>query len=388
MKKILIVHHPGNAFSNPTLQAFIQYALTHSMEIDIRCRDSMSPKPNFENLAWLKYGNMIGLLKKCFLKTRSVRVVIWLTNFFEALFVFKKKYDLIVGIDREGLIDAGNYAIFLNTPYVFFSFEILFSDEIGLHKKQLEKKFSKNAKLWMVQDEERANCLVEENNLRLDNCFICPIASAGPGKLNQFRLRDALGIDEGKKVAIMIGSLSEWSMSLEIISSAAEWPEGWVLIVHERYGRANQIVKDRFGTEYLESRIFCSNLNTASLDDMGSILAGVDAGLAFYNPIYTTPYNGKNLQYLGLSSGKIATYLRYGIPVITNHIGKYADIIKRYRLGIVLEDTDQLGLVLANMNKTEYTEACQEYFLKKLDANLYMPSLFNQLAAVTRAKGR
>jgi len=295
------------------------------------------------------------------------------------LFVFKKKYDLIVGIDREGLIDAGHYSLFLRIPYVFFSFEIMFSDEVGFNKKQLEKKYSKNVNFWMVQDEVRANCLVEENKLSLDNCFICPVASAGPGEYNQFRLRDTLGIDSKKKVAIMIGSLSEWSMSYEIITSVEKWPEDWVLIVHERYGRANQIVKDRIGAKYLGTRIVCSNLNTASLDDMGTILAGVEAGLAFYNPVYTTPYNGKNLKYLGLSSGKIATYLRYGIPVFTNHIGEYADIIQSYKLGVVLEDPDQLGSVLQNMSRTEYSEACRQYFLDNLDANLYMASLCKKI---------
>ena len=383
MKKILIVHHPGNAFSNPTLESFIQHALSNSMEIDIRCRNSMAPKPDMGNLVWLKYGKIIGMLKKYFLKIRSARIVIWLTNLYEAVFIFRKKYDLIVGIDREGLIDAGHYAFFSNTPYVFFSFEILFADEIGRHRKQLEKKYAKNVDLWMVQDEVRARHLAEENNLSLDNCFICPVASAGQGELNQVRLRDKLGVDQGKKVAIMIGSLSSWSMSYEIIASVPTWPDDWVLIVHERYGRANQIVKDRIGTKYLGTRIVCSDLNTASLDDMGSILAGVEAGLAFYHPVYTTPYNGKNIKYLGLSSGKIATYLRYGLPVITNRFGKYADIINTNQLGVVLDNPDQLGPALKDMTRAEYSAACRAYFSNNLDADIYMPSLFKKLAAIT-----
>ena len=260
----------------------------------------------------------------------------------------------------------------------------MFSDEIGNNKKRIEKEFSNNANLWLVQDEDRANCLVEENNLSLDNCFICPVASAGLGEFSKSRLRDTLDIEANKKVAIMIGSLSEWSMSHEIIKSVDKWPEDWVLIVHERYGRASQIIKDRMGKKYLGTRIFPSSFNSESLDDMGTILSGIDVGLAFYKPVYTTPYNGKNLKYLGLSSGKIATYLRYGIPILTNHIGKYADLIKKNKLGLVLENPGKIAFGLDNMSKSEYSDNCQKFFLKKLDANIYMPSLFNKLDRVSK----
>ena len=384
MKRILVVHHPGNAFSNPTLQSFIQYAIANSIEIDIRCRTSMALKPKIENLTWLKYGKIIKLLKKYFLKNLSVKTVIWIISLYEVLFVFKKQYDLIIGIDKEGLIDAGHYSAFLRIPYVYFSFEIMFSDEIGEDKKRIEKEFSKNVNLWLVQDEVRANCLVEENNLSLDNSFICPVASAGLGEFSKSRLRDRLDIDVKKKVAIMIGSLSDWSMSYEIIKSVEKWPEDWVLIVHERYGRAYQIIKDRIGAKYLGTRIVPSNFSSENLDDMGTILSGIEVGLAFYNPVYTTPYNGKNLKYLGLSSGKIATYLRYGIPILTNYIGKYADLIKKNKLGLVLENPEKIAFVLENMCKSEYSDNCQSFFLKNLDANIYMPLLLNKLDTVSR----
>ena len=125
-------------------------------------------------------------------------------------------------------------------------------------------------------------------------------------------------------------------------------------------------LKDKIREKLLGTRIVCSNFNTESFDDMGTILAGVDAGLAFYKPVYTTPYNGKNLKYVGLSSGKISTYLRYGIPILTNNIGKYADIIKTNKLGFVLEHPDKLGSVLEIFKTSEYTDRCKIYFLNIL----------------------
>ena len=379
MKRILIINHPGNAFSNPTLESFIQYALLNSVEVDIRCRSSIAQKPNIDGLNWRIYGKFTNLIKKYFLKEKSVKVLIGLTALCEALFVFKKKYDLIIGVDREGLIDAGLYSHFLKIPYVYFSFEILFFDEVGRNKKRLENKYSKNAELWLVQDKTRAKCLMAENNLKLNNCFICPIASSGLGKFTRHRLRDQLGIGQDKKVAIMIGSLSKWSMSDEIFKYMENWPEDWVLIVHERYGKARQKLSGKIDTKYLDTRIRFSDSGTASLDDMGTILAGIDAGIAFYKPQYTTPYDGKNIKNIGLSSGKIATYLRYGIPILTNEIGEYAYFIRNNKLGYVLENPFKIGAALGEINRSDYSERCKDFFLNNLDANIYIPLLFNKL---------
>lgn len=384
MKRILLVHHPGNAFNNPTLQSFIQYSISNSIKIDIRCKSSIVPKPEIKNLSWLQYGRIYSKVKNYYLKRKSSKTVIRMLALYEALFVFKKKYDLIIGVDREGLIDAGHYSKIFKVPYVYFSFEIMFADETGAHIKKLERQYSKDLSLWMVQDEIRANCLIEENNLSMSNCFLCPIASAGIGELNPSRLRDSLGINGKKKVAIFIGSLTDWSMADEIIQSVEKWPEDWVLIVHERYGRTSQILKEKVKEKLLGTRIVFSNSNTASLDDMGTILAGIDLGVAFYKPLYTSRYNGKNIKYLGLASGKIATYLRYGIPIITNNIGKYADIVKRNHLGIVLEDPKNIGSVLGNINKSEYSDNCNKYFMENLDANLYIPPLFNKLISIMK----
>ena len=382
MKRLLLVHHPGTAFTNPNLESFIQYALSQSIKIDIRCKASLAPKPSVRNLTWLEYGRFISNIKNYFLKKNTVKPIIWIVALYEVIFVFKKKYDLIIGVDREGLIDAGLYSHFLKIPYVYFSYEIMFSDEIGNSRKRLERKYSANVKLWMIQDETRAKCLVEENNLNLNDCFLLPIASAGTGEYSELRLRDALGIDESKKVAIMIGSLSEWSMSYDIIQSVNNWPEDWVLIIHERYGRTKQLLIDRIGSNLFGTRIVCSDAKAKSLDGMGSILAGIEVGLAFYRAVYTTPYNGKNIKYIGLSSGKIATYLRYGIPVLTNRIGQYADIIRNEKLGIVVESPHEIGSALAHLERSDYSGRCIQYFSDYLDANIFMPSLLNKLKEI------
>jgi hypothetical protein len=385
MKRILLVHHPGTAFNNPTLQAFIQYALERSVEVDVRCKNSRAPKPDVKHLTWQVYGPLVAKFKRWFLKQSSFDLAGRIVATLEAWFVLKRRYDLIIGVDREGIIDAGYYANILKIPFVYFSFEIMFADETGPRAKSPEKRSSRLADLWLVQDDDRARCLAEENGLHRQRRFLCPVASAGIGAVNRTRLRDRLGIGKEKKVAILIGSMTRWAMSDDIVRAAAGWPDNWVLIVHERYGRTRRLLAGQTGSAVRDGRIVLSDMNTACVDDMGTILAGVDVGLAFYNPVFTTPYNGKNIRHIGLSSGKIATYLRYGIPVLTNAIGAYADRIARYRLGRVVDHPNRIGAVLPGMDAADYTARCQAYFAQHLDADLFMPALFDRLAHIAGA---
>jgi hypothetical protein len=220
--------------------------------------------------------------------------------------------------------------------------------------------------LWIVQDEVRAQQLQFENVLQSSNKFLLPLASAGVGSAKAERLRDRLGIPEEKKVAIVIGSVYGWSMISQIIKSVVNWPEEWVLIVHERYGQTSELLSAEVAAveNLLNCKIFISNAATEMVDDMGSILAGVSVGLAFYEADLKKRYLGKNLVYLGLSSGKISTYLRYGVPVIINEIGIYAEETRLYRFGCVVELPEEIPNKLDEIDHEEYRINARNYFVK------------------------
>ena len=48
------------------------------------------------------------------------------------------------------------------------------------------------------------------------------------------------------------------------------------------------------------------------------LIDGADVGLAFYVPTGGSSFTGTNVGTIGLSSGKLAYYLRAGLPVIVN----------------------------------------------------------------------
>ncbi len=110
---------------------------------------------------------------------------------------------------------------------------------------------------------------------------------------------------------------------------------------------------------------------------MGSVLAGVSVGLAFYEPDFSGSYTGKNLNYLGFSSGKISTYLRYGVPVILNDIGLYAKEAEQFRLGCLVQWVDHIKHKLEKVSSEEYQNNARCYFSKNLDFNIYKKDILS-----------
>ncbi|MDY6868004.1 MAG: hypothetical protein SVT56_08880, partial [Chloroflexota bacterium] len=121
-------------------------------------------------------------------------------------------------------------------------------------------------------------------------------------------------------------------------------------------------------------------------DDMSMILSGIDAGLAFYRPDYSGPLTGDNLKYLGLASGKVSTYLRYGVPVVMNETGLYAEEVQRYKLGCVVCNIDKISEKLTEIKNNDYSQNAKSYFSDNLDFNIYADDvLLNILSVVNNS---
>ncbi len=387
LKRVLIIHTEGNAFNNPSLKCIIDLLLGKGCEIDLRYSKSGASMLGYEGIRFLPFGRNLLRWKNLVFDRYCFRPLVFLSVLVEK-FIYYKKYDLIIGVDRHGLIEASVLNKITKTPYVYISFEIMFESETSARYKSLEREASKGVAAWLVQDDVRAGQLQRENLLNPLNKILLPLASAGIGVAKVDRLRDRLGIPNDKLVAIIIGSLDNWTMADRILKCIADWSDDWVLIVHARYGRTRELLAGELSafTHLLDHKIFISDAATEMVDDMGSILTGVTVGLAFYKPEYGKSYYGhyigKNLEYLGLASGKISTYLRYGVPVILNEVGVYAKEARQFRFGCVVERTEQIKDCLDEISHDEYRHNAVDYFVKKLDFNIYRDKIWSRFEAL------
>ncbi len=380
MKRVLLIHTDGNTFNNPTLKCVVDLLLENKVQLTIRYPLNLASMPDITELSLLPFGKLYQKVKRIIFDRLCWQWLSYLSVWFEYKFIYDH-YDLVIGVDRQGLIEAAFLYKLSKMPFVFFSFEIMFESETSTKFKSSEKEAAKSVKHWFVQDEIRATHLQRENGLNPTIKTIIPLAPSGSSNKNSHRLRDQLGIPLEKKVAIVMGSISAWSMTLEILSSVESWPDDWALIVHDRYGRT-EIELEKLGCNIngiTAGKVYLSNHACILVDDMSTILAGVSAGLAFYQPDYTSRYTGKNLEFLGLASGKISVFLRHGIPFIMNEIGTYSSLAKQYNFGIVVDEPIDISSALPNFSNPSWGENAKKFYTSNLDFINYRDLIWEKL---------
>ena len=380
MLSVLIIHPEGNSFNNPSMKSLIDLLVDRNVLVAIYHERSIAPMPKYKGVQYISWGRLLGRLKNFFKNKFLLIYPLILISYIERL-RFNRSFDLIIGVDREGLIEAHIFSEIYKKPYVFISFEIMFGSETSRRFKEIERTVSKNVSHWFVQDNQRASILCVENGLNINDCTTIPLASKGGGAASTKRLRDNLGIPIFKKVAILMGSLSDWTMSIEIIKSVIQWPDDWCIIVHDRYGQTQQYIEkiDLNIIDLVGHKLFISNECSEHIDNMSYILSGIDLGFAFYNPNYLNRYTGLNLKNIGLASGKISTFLRHGIPVFMNDVGQYSDLASEFGFGLVLDSPDNISLSLSQFNHNDAARAAKKFFIENLDFSLYEDRVFSDL---------
>src|SRR6202022_3409507 len=130
-----------------------------------------------------------------------------------------------------------------------------------------------------------------------------------------------------------------------IVDSAGAWPEPWVLVIHTRYEAETSAYVDDLRKRADPRRVWFS-LKPVPRQEYDPLIDGADVGLAFYVPTSGSSFTERNVQTIGLSSGKLAYYLRAGLPVIVNRAASIAGLVGSSGCGVAVEDASEIGPAL------------------------------------------
>ena len=375
--RILIVHPEGNINNNPNLSGIVEILCEQGYLVDIA-----SPKRKFPQIAPCE-GSKLLLFDERIVKYLSkipfLKKVSGVLNHIRMDRYGKGAYKLIIGVDREGVIEASYLSQLLGIPYGLISYEIFFRNETSAEFKKEEINACANIDFAVCQDDVRSSLLAEENHIPLEKIINIPVAGRGVkmGGKTQY-LHNMLKIPLDKRIALYMGSIAKWSMIEELVQSVNNWPEKWVLILHNRYG-INSEVRKLIGNEPSKS-IYISDESYPTPKDLSEMLHSVNLGIALYNPTFDGIYTGNNLKYLGLSSGKIATYLQHGVPVLTNENGLISDYIRANKAGYVIEDVKEIPELLDSIDRKECgLKGGYILFKEKLDLDQQIKPLLNKI---------
>lgn len=243
-------------------------------------------------------------------------------------------YTTIIGVDLNGLVTALALALLSGTRPILWSLEI----HALPSRRSLRGRISRFIRQWtfrtvplvVVQNEHRAQLLVEQYGVRGESIVLVPNAPMGEAQTTSSHfLHERCGLEVTSKIALHLGMISPTAFSAELATAAREWPDEWTLVFHERQRRAAHEtylsdVRARGGGRAVMS------LEPVPYDDLDAVVASAKIGLALYDPVAGLTYSSPG------SSGKIGHYLRCGVPVISLEAPGITEIVEKYECGITV----------------------------------------------------
>ncbi|MCC6488903.1 MAG: hypothetical protein IT364_15495 [Candidatus Hydrogenedentes bacterium] len=298
----------------------------------------------------------------------------------------RARYAAIIGVDPEGLIQAHRLNRNARLPLVYLSFEIMFKDEIAgspleaLKRRELEA--SREVRLALVQDDERAACLVDHNGLPRDSMVLVPNGPAPEPAGTSAYLREKLGIPASSRVVLYAGNLKTWASRDFFDEMLAFWPRDYVLVLH------HWVSADSFLNAYLRrlretGRVFVSE-DPLPPDRLTSLYASADFGLAPFKPTPDYWDTGKNILHMGLSSGKVGYYSLCGLPMLASGIPVFRREFSEYRCGEVYSSIGQTGDLLQRMDIEYQTYRAESlrFYRERMDPTQGIRAFCERLRAV------
>jgi hypothetical protein len=302
-------------------------------------------------------------------------------------------YTCVIGTDPEGLVSAYPLAKMFEIPLAFWSLELLFSDEISnpaMRKlKHMEVTASRDVHFAIIQDAWRGKALSDENGIASEKLIFVPNAPRGVAcRRKSDYLYRRLGIDPKRKIVICAGMLGQWTMSAELVKAAAAWPEGYTLVmqspVPKEFYQAQSYLDEMIGAADLSRVVF--SFDPVPAENYRDMMDSADFGLAFYSPgSGKDTTQGRNVQLMGLSSGKFGGFLHSGLPVVVNDavIGP-KEMVEKWGCGICVSQPEQIERALETIfqNYGKYSSNAVLCFDQDLELEASFSKVIEQIDRV------
>ena len=299
---------------------------------------------------------------------RMLALVSWIGN---ALTSGSGRCHLTIGVDAEGLMMAGIAGWKNRCPVCYYSLEILCTSEAAsfgnLLIKRIERWSHGKAVLTFIQDEHREKLLRSENRMSPFPVVYIPNASSVYHRAEQNDyLRRHLHLPAESIIVLHSGSMAPWTQCLELAKAARSWPRPFIMVFQCR-----QRPVDSYGLDVCaiadQKKVWVLNEPLGS-EDFDRLVESADIGIALYKVAPGNALLGKNLEAVGRSSGKIAAYLRSGIPVITSRLDSL-EYIDKYQAGARVECPSQIedALLRIAADRNRYSSNATDCYTKEFD---------------------
>jgi hypothetical protein len=279
-----------------------------------------------------------------------------------------KQYDLIIGVEKAGLIAAGWVGELRKMPYAYYSLELYVEGKSTCESlRSQEIKFNRKAAFTIIQDRFRANVLSKASGLGNHVFYYLPIGVTGnPNSNKTMFFQDKFFLDHNATILLYFGIIDKGRYCEELVDVADILADGVYLILHGLLCDA-EICQDKknvlLSTSFVEE------------ERIQELISSCHIGLALYDNSI------KNDRYTAFSSQKIALYLRSGVPIITFENECYQSLFSEFKCGIPLKSIEDLGFAVQEImsNYTVYQEHCLRAYEKYYNLEATIPPIINSI---------
>jgi len=256
----------------------------------------------------------------------------------------RRDYVCLIGAGLRGLIVATLAGWWLRRPVVYFSVELYLSSDLrGIYQrayKLLQRWCHRRAAFTIIQGEERARLCANGNRVALETFLSFPNSPRGYSNREKTKfLRVQFNIPASKKIILCAGSIGDVNMIREIVEVAQLWPEDWILVIHSR-GRIvspeQRAYLDWVRAADRSGRVIWS-MKSLPYETLPELVSSANVGLCLYKNVAI------NVSEIGLSSGKLASYLQSGVPVVSSDFSALRKILVENSCGICVKNASEIA---------------------------------------------
>jgi hypothetical protein len=221
----------------------------------------------------------------------------------------------------------------------------------------LERWAAKRADVIIVPSVDRIPHLAEELRLAEPRRRFVTFRNA-PKVSRPLEKRDwhaLLGIPSGQRIFLNAGTLGDWALVPEIISSTVHWPSDAVLLLHSRTPEQQDTYRQQVSHLHVPGKVFWTS-GPLSEKLLNSLVAHCNGSFALYRDL------GPNSLLIGASSGRLMRSVLCGSPVIASGFDSLR-FVSQEGIGVQVYHPAEIPAAVQELTRNEraYREKCLSF---------------------------